>query len=214
MHMQRTLIAIVILSVLGVGFYFINVPRGAAPEEVALEGEPAATLTGGTDVVLHTTFGDIAIDLFTEEAPETTEHFLALARSGFYDGVKFHRAIAGFMVQAGDPLTKDDSLVARWGTGGPGYTIADEFVPGLSNVRGTLAMANIGVPNSGGSQFFINVTDNTGLDFDKEPLSSKHPVFGRVVSGMEVVDAIASVPTEGPDRPVTSVIIERVSTGS
>jgi peptidylprolyl isomerase len=142
--------------------------------------------------------------------PVTAGNFIALAEDGFYDGTRFHRVIPGFMVQGGDPLSKEESMQDRWGTGGPGYTIQDEFVPGLSNVRGTIAMANTGQPNTGGSQFFINVTDNTFLDFDKEPLASRHPVFGRVVRGMDVVDAIVQLPTEGQDRPIEDVIIERV----
>ena len=116
------------------------------------------------------------------------------------------------MIQAGDPLTKDDSQEGRWGTGGPGYVIADEHVAGLSNLRGTISMANAG-PNSGGSQFFINLVDNTFLDFDKEPSSSKHPVFGQVISGMEVVDNISQVETNFPgilDRPVEAVVIEEI----
>ena len=117
------------------------------------------------------------------------------------------------MIQGGDPLTKDDAEQRNWGTGGPGYTIADEFPSnaqelGLTNVRGTIAMANAG-PNTGGSQFFINVADNTFLD-------GKHPVFGRVTEGMDVVDAIVSVPTELPgqlDRPIEPVVIEEVVIG-
>ncbi len=163
-----------------------------------------------TRVTIKTNKGDIVLELFTEEMPLTTGNFLKLARDGFYDGIKFHRVIPKFMVQAGDPLTKDDSAVGQWGTGGPGYTIMDEFVEGLSNVRGTIAMANTGRPNSGGSQWFINVVDNTGLDFDKEPSTSKHPVFGRVVDGMDVVDEIVSVPTEGEGRPIEAVVIESV----
>ena len=102
--------------------------------------------------------------------------------------------------------------MARWGTGGPGYSIADEHIAGplLTNVRGTISMANAG-PNSGGSQFFINLVDNTGLDFDKQPLSSKHPVFGRVIKGMEVVDAIGGVAVGAGDRPVTPVIITKAT---
>jgi peptidylprolyl isomerase len=144
--------------------------------------------------------------------PITAGNFLTLAEEGFYDDTKFHRVISNFMNQGGDPLTKDDLATDRWGTGGPGYAIADEHVAGenLTNTRGSISMANSG-PNSGGSQFFINVVDNSFLDFDKEPLSSKHPVFGRVVSGMDIVDAINAVQTEGPDRPVEPVVIEKIT---
>ncbi len=157
-----------------------------------------------------TSEGDFVIKFFNEQMPETVTNFLTLAESGYFDGIKFHRVIADFMIQGGDPLTKDDSSLGMWGTGGPGYAIADEHVPGLSNLRGTISMANSG-PNSGGSQFFINVRDNTFLDFDKEPLSSKHPVFGEVVSGMDVVDKISNVSKDVMDRPEKPVIIEKVN---
>lgn len=178
--------------------------------------ESSQTQTGGegtlpSRAIMKTSLGEITIELFGEQMPITVGNFVSLAQSGFYDGIKFHRVIPNFMAQVGDPLTKDDAQMARWGTGGPGYTIADEFVSGLSNVRGTLSMANTGQANSGGSQFFINVADNTMLDFDKEPLSSKHPVFGRVVSGMDVVDRIVSVPTGAQDRPLEPIVIEGIS---
>ena len=115
------------------------------------------------------------------------------------------------MIQGGDPNTKTDEVM-RYGTGGPGYAIPDEHIEGdlLTNVRGTISMANSG-PNSGGSQFFINLVDNTNLDFNKPPLSSKHPVFGRVVSGMEVVDAIGKVEVNGNDLPLEDVMITSVT---
>ena len=162
------------------------------------------------DVVIKTNMGDITLDLYEEQMPITTGNFLKLAKEGFYNNTKFHRVIDGFMIQGGDPLTKDDTKIDFWGTGGPDYMIDDEFVDGLSNVRGTISMANTGQPNSGGSQFFINLVDNIMLDFDKEPLSSKHPVFGKVVDGMDVVDAIAKLETHPNDRPVQDVIIEEI----
>jgi peptidylprolyl isomerase len=164
------------------------------------------TFAGNTTVVMKTNKGDITIELFTKDMPITAGNFLKLAQDDFYDGIKFHRVIDGFMIQGGDPNSKDDAKRGLWGTGGPGYAIQDEFVPGFSNVRGTLSMANSG-PNSGGSQFFINTVDNVNLDYDKQPLSSKHPVFGRVVSGMEVVDAISKVATGPGDVPVDAVSI-------
>lgn len=162
-----------------------------------------------TTVALKTNKGDITVELFTKDMPITAGNFLKLAQDNFYDGIKFHRVIDGFMIQGGDPNSKDDSKQTLWGTGGPGYAIEDEFVKGYSNVRGTLAMANSG-PNSGGSQFFINLVDNTNLDFDKQPLTSQHPVFGLVVSGMDVVDAIGKVQTGPRDVPVDSVIIQDI----
>lgn len=158
--------------------------------------------------VLNTNKGVIEIELFEDQMPITAGNFAKLASEGFYDGVKFHRVIEGFMIQGGDPITKTDQVL-RYGTGGPDYSIQDEHVKGelLTNVRGTISMANSG-PNSGGSQFFINLVDNTNLDFDKPPLSSKHPVFGRVISGMEVVDEIGSVDTNTSNLPLEAVVIE------
>lgn len=160
----------------------------------------------------QTSEGNFTIEFFNDKMPITVGNFLTLADSGYFDGTKFHRVIENFMIQGGDPLTKDDSPESLWGTGGPGYAIEDEHVssPELSNVVGTISMANSG-PNSGGSQFFINVANNTFLDFDKEPLSSKHPVFGKVVSGMDVVEKISKVETGLGDRPTTPVVIKKVN---
>jgi peptidylprolyl isomerase len=160
--------------------------------------------------VLTTNRGVIEIELYKDVMPITAGNFEKLANEGFYDGTKFHRVIEGFMIQGGDPNSKTDN-VRTYGTGGPGYAIADEHIKGdkLTNVRGTIAMANSG-PNTGGSQFFINLVDNTFLDFDKEPLNSKHPVFGRVVLGMEVVDAIGQTETDPRDLPLEPVVVEKV----
>lgn len=165
--------------------------------------EPAAvTPTGNTTVVMKTNKGDITVELFTSDMPITAGNFLTLATSDYYDGIKFHRIIPNFMIQGGDPLTKDDTQAARWGTGGPGYAIEDEFGPRYGNDRGTLSMANAG-PNTGGSQFFINTVNNSFLD-------GKHPVFGKVVAGMDVVDAISATPTGARDVPTTPVVIEDI----
>lgn len=161
---------------------------------------------------LTTNYGTIEIELFTEDMPITTENFISLAQDGYYDGTKFHRVIPGFMIQGGDPNSRGDDT-SQYGTGGPGYTIQDEFVEGahLSNVQGTIAMANTGQPNSGGSQFFINVADNTSLDFDTQPMSSRHPVFGRVIEGMDVVRTIEQVATGARDVPEEPVVVESVT---
>lgn len=163
------------------------------------------------NIILQTSRGAITIELFTGAMPITTGNFLDLVRDDFYDGTKFHRVIEGFMIQGGDPNSKGDDT-ATYGQGGPGYTIEDEFVEGdlLTNTRGTLAMANTGQPNSGGSQFFINLEDNTFLDFNKEPLTSKHPVFGRVVDGMDLIDEIATVETLPRDVPIEPIVIEDI----
>ncbi|MBI1998737.1 MAG: peptidylprolyl isomerase [Parcubacteria group bacterium] len=156
-----------------------------------------------SQAVLETNFGNITLAFFPERTPKTVENFLTLAKSGFYDGTKFHRVIKGFMVQGGDPLSKDDTMKARWGTGGPGYQFADEIDTANKNDMGTIAMANSG-PNTNGSQFFINVADNNFLD-------AKHTVFGKVVSGMDVVRQIENLPTDSTDKPISSAVITRIT---
>lgn len=155
-----------------------------------------------TAVKLETTEGVIVIKLY-DDMPITAGNFEKLVKQGFYDGIIFHRVIAGFMIQAGCPHGT--------GTGGPGYTIDDEFVPGHSNQRGTISMANTGQPHSGGSQFFINLVDNSYLDWDNRSTPYKHPVFGEVIEGMNVVDKIAAVKTDYNDRPKTEVKIIKAS---
>ena len=154
-----------------------------------------------TQVILHTTMGDITLKM-NDDMPVTTGNFVKLCKEGFYDGVIFHRVIDGFMIQGGDPTGT--------GMGGPGYTIEDEFGKGHSNVRGTIAMANTGRPNTGGSQFFINTVNNTYLDKENPSTPYAHPVFGEVVSGMDVVDEIAAVSTDWNDKPRTPVVMEKV----
>ncbi len=145
-----------------------------------------------TKVKLETNHGDIIIEFYSE-MPVTAGNFKKLVEQGFYDGVIFHRVIDGFMLQGGDP--------AGTGMGGPGYTIKDEFTKTDldKNNRGTISMANAG-PNTGGSQFFINLVDNNFLD-------GKHPVFGKVVEGMDIVDKIAKVQKNSQDKPLKDVII-------
>ena len=155
------------------------------------------------NATLHTNLGDITIEFLETEAPNTVANFAKLAKEGFYDGTKFHRIIHDFMIQGGDPLTKDDTMMYRWGTGGPGYKFADEIHPQNRNEPGTIAMANAG-PNTNGSQFFINVKDNAFLD-------TKHTVFGHVTAGIDVVHSIEHVEVGESDRPLEAVIVERVS---
>jgi len=157
---------------------------------------------GNSVAVFDTSMGTFKVMLYEDQMPVTAGNFIKLAKEGFYDGVIFHRVIADFMIQGGDPTGT--------GTGGPGYTIEDEFVEGLSNVKGTIAMANTGQPNSGGSQFFINLVDNVYLDWDKPPGNSKHPVFGKVVEGMGVVEAIGKTHVGPGARPVEDVIINSI----
>lgn len=196
------------------------------PSEITIDGQNLATSTAenivvdinqsqsnkmelstntGKTAVLHTSMGDITIKFYAADAPKTVENFLKLSTSGFYDGVKFHRVIKGFMNQTGDPLSKDDAMSARWGTGDPGYKFADEINPASSVYvngykHGIVAMANSG-PNTNGSQFFIMAADY--------PLPSLYTIFGEVTSGLDVVDKINAVQTS-QDRPLTPVIINSV----
>ncbi|MGI0070646.1 MAG: peptidylprolyl isomerase [Thermoplasmata archaeon] len=149
---------------------------------------------------LRTTLGDIRIELFQDRAPKTVENFVTLTRKGFYNGVLFHRVIPDFMIQGGDP--KGD------GTGGPGYTIQDEFDPALRHDGpGVLSMANAG-PNTGGSQFFITLAKTPWLD-------GKHAVFGKVRGGQDVVEKIVALPRDRNDRPKTPVrIVEATISGA
>jgi cyclophilin family peptidyl-prolyl cis-trans isomerase len=146
---------------------------------------------------MHTSHGDIEIELFDEDAPKTVENFRTLAADGFYDGIIFHRVIPDFMIQGGCP--------EGTGRGGPGYTFEDE-INDHKIVRGTLAMANAG-PNTNGSQFFLVTKEATPW------LDGKHTAFGRVTSGMDTVDAIEAVPTGAGDRPVDPPTIQGIDLG-
>ena len=153
---------------------------------------------GGTKMktaVFETNKGTFEVELFTEKAPITTKNFIDLTEKGFYDGLIFHRVIDGFMIQGGDPEGR--------GTGGPGYSIEDEFSPDLTHdTEGILSMANSG-PNTGGSQFFITLAPTPWLD-------RKHAVFGKVIVGMDVVKAIGKVQKGANDKPVKDVVMEKV----
>ncbi|MFT5179851.1 MAG: cyclophilin family peptidyl-prolyl cis-trans isomerase [Candidatus Paceibacteria bacterium] len=167
-------------------------PQGQQPQGEQLQG--LATL--------KTNAGDITIQLFPQAVPNTVNNFVKLASEGFYNGTKFHRVIKDFMIQGGDPLSKDDSAKARWGTGGPGYQFADEFHKDLSNIPGTISMANSG-PDTNGSQFFINVGENTFLD-------GKHSVFGQVTEGADIVMGISGTETGPNDVPATPIVINSI----
>ena len=151
--------------------------------------------------LITTNYGNIEIALDKNNAPNTVDNFIKLAKSGFYDGVRFHRVIKGFMIQTGDPQSKDLAKRDFWGTGGPGYKFADELTGKEKYEIGTVAMANSG-PNTNGSQFFI-MTSNT-------PLPPSYTVFGKVVSGQDIAMTIQDVKTGQADRPVEDVIIESV----
>lgn len=148
--------------------------------------------TETTKVKLETNYGNITIELYSD-MPITSGNFKKLVEQGFYNGIIFHRVIDGFMIQGGDPTGT--------GMGGPGYKIKDEFTHkgGNKNLRGTISMANSG-PNTGGSQFFINLVNNDFLD-------DKHPAFGKVIEGVDVIDKIAKVETDDEDRPLEDIKI-------
>jgi cyclophilin family peptidyl-prolyl cis-trans isomerase len=155
-------------------------------------------------VELHTNMGVVTLELYPQDAPKTVANFINLAKSGFYNGTKFHRVIKDFMIQGGDPNSKDDDW-SNDGQGGPGYQFADEF-NAHKLVRGTLAMANAG-PNTNGSQFFIVTALSTPW------LDGKHTAFGQVIKGIEVIDKIERVETNGDQKgnhPLQDMIIQKV----
>jgi len=204
--MKNALIAVILVLVFAVGWFLFRGNGNTLNQPSPTENETTLNTTSmnTTQITLKTNKGDITIELYTEKMPVTAGNFLKLAQDGFYDGTKFHRVINGFMIQGGDPNSKENDTES-YGIGGPGYTISDEFTKSDldKNNRGTISMANAG-PNTGGSQFFINHANNNFLD-------GKHPVFGKVTAGMDVVDTIATVPTGERDIPVNPVIIENVT---
>ncbi len=151
--------------------------------------------------IIETKFGEIELELLPDKAPGHVKNFVDLAKKGFYDGTTFHRVIPGFMIQGGDPNTKDlKAPRERHGTGGPGYTIKAEFNDTLHK-RGVLSMARANDPNSAGCQFFICVADSAFLD-------RQYSAFGRVVRGIEVADQIVSAPRDGRDNPKDRIDIK------
>ena len=186
---KNKIVAIFIIAILLVLFtWFVFMTTTGLTQKMA-----------NTKVLLETTEGNITIELYSEKMPITAGNFESLVKKEFYDGIIFHRVIKDFMIQGGDPTGT--------GMGGSGAVIEDEFVKGPTNIRGTLSMANSG-PNSGSSQFFINLVDNTFLDWDNmQAPNSKHPVFGEVIEGMDIVDKIGSIETGAQDRPVKEVKI-------
>jgi len=225
------IISIVIIAGLGILFFYtaernngeLNTGDLSSLEESTNDPVDANTTIGGSSptnnittnntnttvneenkniVVFTTNFGTITLELFRDKAPNTSENFEELAKIGFYEGTRFHRVIADFMIQGGDPQSKDISLKNRWGTGGPGYQFADE-INDEKLVKGVLAMANSG-PDTNGSQFFIVTAESTPW------LDGAHTAFGRVIEGMDVVEKIGAVATGPNDVPLEDVIIQKV----
>ncbi len=228
--MKSIIISIIIAILLASGLWYLVKSSSSKPSALIDQNQPSDSIVATTsptgladatgseaqvinnkvtnqaksmNTTLHTSMGDITIKLSPETTPNTVANFTKLAESGFYNGTKFHRVIKNFMNQGGDPLSKDDSQMARWGTGGPGYQFADEITGSNNNGVGSIAMANAG-PNTNGSQFFINVVDNSFLD-------TKHTVFGNVTEGMDIVMAINNVKIAPGDRPVEAVVIKSIT---
>ncbi len=198
--MKNSLLLLGVLVVLLLVIVPIMKSTNVTDDQTAAVGDVGKTV----NAVIKTSMGDIEVALFADKAPKTVENFVKLAREGFYSDTKFHRVIKDFMIQGGDPNSKGDD-VSTYGTGGPGYTFADE-INDQKLVAGTLAMANSG-PNTNGSQFFIVTAEATPW------LDGAHTAFGKVVKGMDVVDAIEAVETNKAqgDRPVNAVTVLAVT---
>jgi peptidyl-prolyl cis-trans isomerase B (cyclophilin B) len=175
-----------LLALLALGAVF-STPAQAADDEVA---------------VVKTSLGTMVLEFYPDVAPKHVESFKSLAKKGFYDGTAFHRVIPGFMIQGGDPNTKDESKKASWGTGDPGYKLKAEF-SSKPHVRGTLSAARSASPDSAGSQFFV-------CHGTPSFLNGKYTVFGGLIKGDDVLEKIATTKTEPPDRPVTRVNVESI----
>jgi cyclophilin family peptidyl-prolyl cis-trans isomerase len=197
---MKTVTTIIILAMIAIGALWV-ISRNSTQQDIVTLPE-TNTETQNMKAIITTTKGVVELELFNQQAPKTVENFVKLSNEGFYNNVKFHRVIKGFMVQSGDPLSKDEDSVDMWGTGGPGYQFEDEIHEENNNRVGTIAMANAG-PNTNGSQFFVNTAENDFLD-------AKHTVFGKVVSGMDVIAEIESVETFPNDRPVEHVEITNI----
>jgi peptidyl-prolyl cis-trans isomerase A (cyclophilin A)/peptidyl-prolyl cis-trans isomerase B (cyclophilin B) len=183
-------------------------PTAKPAAKTTEKAAPADAVVTASKVLIKTNLGDITVELYPDKAPKSVENFLTYVKSGFYDGTIFHRVIAGFMIQGGG-FTKD---LTQKKTRAP---VVNESKNGLSNLRGTLAMARTADPNSATAQFFINTVDNPRLDYAGDA-SPGYCVFGKVVTGLDIVDKIRAVPTgaQGPfrsDVPTTTVTIEKVT---
>ncbi len=214
-----TVIIILIVALAGTAFFLRGAPpqkqastilatttpqasQSQSPTSSSMDQVSSTIPQGVTSATITTNLGTIEF-AFATATPMTVENFKKLAASGFYNGVRFHRVIKDFMIQGGDPLSKDPAQKAAWGTGGPGYKFNDELSGKETYTLGTVAMANAG-PNTNGSQFFI-VTANPGVG-----LPPSYTVFGHVTKGIETALKIQEVQTDSNDRPLQDVIIEKV----
>lgn len=203
MSTRNIILLIIAIIIIGSIMWIMSLPQENSKLNISINDDNRTINNKPmTQATITTNKGIITLELSSDTTPNTALNFKKLAEKGFYNGTRFHRVIKGFMIQGGDPLSKDIAGQNRWGTGGPGYQFADEIGVDNKNDIGTIAMANSG-PNTNGSQFFINVANNNFLD-------TKHTVFGKVISGMEVVTAIENVKTGQDDRPTEDVIMEKV----
>jgi peptidyl-prolyl cis-trans isomerase B (cyclophilin B) len=174
--------------------------RGAESKPESKDAKSGAS--ANEVAVIKTSEGDMVIEFWPDVAPKTVENFKALAKKGFYDGTCFHRVIKGFMIQGGDPLSKDLNQEGRWGTGGPGYNVKAEFND-RHHDRGVISMARSSDPDSAGSQFFICHGSPRQLDH-------QYTAFGKLTKGDDVLEKIATAPTHPPDRPDKRIMIESI----
>ena len=188
---NRTLVIVGVVILIAVGFILFNPFNSNSNSSDNMSDRQIA--------VIETNFGNIVIQLFPDVAPGHVENFVKLAQDGFYDGSTFHRVIPGFMIQGGDPNSKDEDR-SNDGQGGPGFTINAEFSD-VPHKRGILSMARAQDPNSAGSQFFIVVKDSNFLD-------GQYTVFGEVIEGMDVADKIVNVKRDGNDNPLEKVTMK------
>lgn len=187
------------MIIVGVAFHLVIGSVGLASSEPCPTEPPVppASYEKPPHAIIKTKFGEIEIVLYPDIAPKHVASFIALAKCGFYNGTIFHRVIPRFMIQGGDPITKDPAMRDRYGTGGPGYTLPAEF-SSIRHTRGIVSAARTADPNSAGSQFFIMVDQAPHLD-------GQYTVFGEVVRGMEVVDRIANQPRDSRDSPLERI---------
>ena len=185
-----------------VGYLLITLIHTATLEETSFSSESTYMRKQARVLIVDTSLGEIRINLLRSQAPTTVNNFVSLAQSGFYDNTKFHRIVPGLLVQGGDPLSREADQ-ELYGTGGPGYVFDDE-IRGIKMERGVVAMANLGRPKTNGSQFFILVSP------DAPQMEGKYTIFGRVVFGMEVVDAINKVRISDKKIPIEPVLVHSI----
>jgi cyclophilin family peptidyl-prolyl cis-trans isomerase len=196
--MKNLYISIIILIIFGLAFWLLkdnNIENKNMSEEKVVEQEII-------NVTMNTNLGEIKLEMYPSEAPKTVESFVKLSKDGFYNGTKFHRIINDFMIQGGDPLSKEEENRQYWGTGGPGYSFEDE-PNNVDLVKGVIAMANSG-PNTNGSQFFIITAEETPW------LQGKHTGFGKVISGMDIIEKIENTEVGPTDQPLEDIVLESV----